>query len=286
VRLSAAGLARLRAGLLAAACFAAGGACAAGAAACASAPKTGGAVLTADEEYRLGREAYDKGHWGSAAEHLNRLVLNYPEDDRVVAARFLLGQANFKSGEYPSAAQDFERFQQDFPADTLADDALYWAGRSYEAESLNPELDQSDTQRAVSEYTDLARQYPSSPLAAEAQQRITELRARLAAKEYMNARYYFKQKLWKATEIYVKSLIEAYPESSYVAPAYLMLVRAYEAQGKQEDAQRIRETLIEQFPDSPEARQVEAAHSAGQAREAPGASAPAVLGAGGGGETR
>lgn len=223
-------------------------------AACASAPPS--EILPPDREYRLAKEAFDAGRYTDAADHFNRLVLNYPDSEHAIEARYLLGQANFHNEEYPSAAQDFERFQQDFPADSLADDALYWAGRSYEAQSLKPQLDQGDTQRAISSFTELRRQYPNSSFAGEAEERIAALRERLAEKEYMNARYYFKQKLWKATEIYVKTLIEDYPQSRYVAPAYLMLVRAYEAQGKNEDAGRMRETLLEQFPDSPEAAEV------------------------------
>jgi outer membrane assembly lipoprotein YfiO len=214
------------------------------------------AVLPEDEEYRLGMEAYERQDYGRAVEHLNRLVLNYPESEHTVRARYFLGQANFRLEEYPSAAQDFERFQRDFPTDSLADDALYWAGRSYEEQSLKPQLDQADTRRAISSYSDLTRQYPDSPLAGEAQERSSVLRERLAQKEFLNAQYYFKQKHWKATEIYVRSLIEEFPQSSFVAPAYLILYRSYEAQGKDEDAGRIRETLMEQFPDSPEASQL------------------------------
>jgi outer membrane protein assembly factor BamD len=249
-------------------------------AACGSAHRA--AVLGADEEYGQAMEAYERERWGTAAEHLNRLVLNYPDDERTPLARYLLGQADFHLEEYPSAAQDFERFQRDFPADSLADDALYWAGRAYEAQSLRPELDQSDTQRAISSYTELRRQYPTSPFADEADQRMRTLRDRLAEKEFMNARYYFRQKLWKATEIYVTSLIEQYPESSYVAPAYLMLLRAYEALGRPEDARRVRDTLLEQFPDSPEARQ-----AGGKGGESQGsASSTAASPPGGPGESR
>jgi outer membrane protein assembly factor BamD len=224
------------------------------AAACGSAPRA--EVLSADEEFSAGMDAFSRERWSTAAEHLNRLVLNYPDDPRAAEGRYLLGQANFHNEEYPSAAQDFERFQQDFPTDSLADDALYWAGRSHEAQALKPELDQAETQRAVNEYGELRRQYPASPFGDEAQERVRRLRDRLAEKEYLTARYYFKQRLYKATEIYVRSLIEQYPESSYVAPAYLILAQAYQAQGREDDAQRIRDTLIEQFPDSPEARQV------------------------------
>jgi outer membrane protein assembly factor BamD len=249
---------------------------------CASAPHA--AILPADEEYTQGMEAFGRERWSNAAEHLNRLVLNYPDDPRAAQARYLLGQANFHSEEYPSAAQDFERFQQDFPADSLADDALYWAGRSHEAQALKPELDQSETQRALSEYSELRRQYPASPFGDEARDRVRLLRDRLAAKEYLIARYYFKQELYKATEIYVRSLIEQYPESSYVAPAYLILAQAYQAQGRVDDAQRIRDTLIEQFPDSPEARQV-----GGTPRESGGTSSAATAASpqsGGTGEAR
>ena len=225
-----------------------------GAAACASTPAS--EVLPPEEEYRSGLDAYQRERWGDAAEHFNRLVLNYPDSEHVVEARYLLGRANFELEEYPSAAQDFERFQQDFPTDSLADDALYWAGRAYEAESLKPQLDQGDTQRAISSYTELLRQYPGTPHAAEAGERIASLRERLAEKAFLNAEYYFKQERWTATEIYARHLIEEYPQSRYVAPAYLILARAYAALGRGEDARRIQETLLEQFPDSPEADDV------------------------------
>ncbi|MBA2564452.1 MAG: outer membrane protein assembly factor BamD [Gemmatimonadetes bacterium] len=224
------------------------------AAGCASAPTLD--VLPADEEYTLGTAAYAEGDYGEAAERLNRLVLNYPEDPRVPEVRYLLGQANFRIQEYPSAAQDFERFQGDFPNDSLADDALYWAGRAYEAQSLKPQLDQADTRRAISSYSDLVRQYSSSGHAADAEARTAALRERLAEKEMLNVRYYFKHELWKATEIYARSLIEEYPQSAQVAAAYLILLRTYEAQGKAEDAARVRQVLLDQFPQSPEAEQV------------------------------
>lgn len=221
---------------------------------CASAPTV--EVLPPGEEFRLGNEAYARGDYARAAEHFNRLVLNHPDDANVLEARYLLAQANFQVEEYPSAAQDFERFQRDYPADTLADDALYWAGRAYEAQSLKPQLDQADTQRAISSYGDLLRQYPASGWAEEARTRTAALRERLAEKEFLNVRFYFRQKLWKATEIYARSLIEQFPQSSFVAPTYLMLVRTYEAQGREEDARRVREALEAQFPDSPEAAEV------------------------------
>ena len=222
--------------------------------ACASTPPN--EVLPASDEYRRGREAFDRGDFHDAITHLNRLVLNYPEDENVVEARYLLGLANFETEEYPSAAQDFERFQSDYPADSLADDALYWAGRSYEAQSLKPELDQSDTRRAISSYTDLLRQYPGSEHVEDAEGRVAELRERLAEKDYMNARFYSRQELWEAAEIYARSLIEEFPQSSWVAPAYLVLLRSFEAQGKSVEAAAARETLLDQFPESPEAAEV------------------------------
>jgi outer membrane protein assembly factor BamD len=222
--------------------------------ACASAPTN--EVLPAAEEYERGREAFGRGDFHDAITYLNRLVLNYPEDGHVVEARYLLGLANYEVEEYPTAAQDFERFQTDYPADSLADDALYWAGRSYEAQSLEPPLDQSDTRRAISSYTDLVRQYPGSEHASDADARVAALRERLAEKEYMNTRFYARQELWEATEIYARSLIEEYPQSKWVAPAYLLLLRAFEAQGKTAEAAAARETLLEQFPESPEATEV------------------------------
>ena len=211
------------------------------------------AVLPADDEYGRGAQAYADGNWGRAAEHLNRFVLNYAADPRVAEARYMLGQANFHLEEYPSAAQDFERFQTDFPADTLADDALYWAARSYEEQSLKPQLDQADTRRAISSYEALVSQYPASALGEEARERLRTLRDRLAEKEFQALQYYFDQQLWKATEIYARALIEEYPQSRHIAPAYLMLLRAYDAQGRVDDARRVRDALLEQFPDSPEA---------------------------------
>lgn len=220
--------------------------------ACASTGET--PILPPDEQYARGVELYEDGKYREAIQMLQAFTFNYPQDPRVVDARWLAAEAYVGAEDWATAAQEYLNFQRDAPRDARAAEALFQAARAYEEVSLRPELDQRDTQRAQGIYDRVIAEYPSSDFVTQARERRARLRDKLAEKEYLNAEFYFDHEDWRGAEIYVTRLIELYPDSSWLPAAYALLARARCAQGLEQDAGRAFRALIDLYPDSSAAR--------------------------------
>ncbi len=119
-------------------------------AACASTPSN--RVLPPDEQYQRAQEAYGRGEYRDAVSAFQTFSFNYPQDPRVVDARWLTAESYFAIEDWATAAQEYLNFQRDFMREPRAAEALFKAGRSYQEMSLRPELDQRDTERAINIY--------------------------------------------------------------------------------------------------------------------------------------
>lgn len=225
-------------------------------AACASRGGLDG-VLSADEQYSRAVERFENGDYTDAITDLQAFAFNYPQDPRVIEARWLMARAYLESEDWATAAQELLNFVRDFPREGRAAEALFQAGIAYQRMSLRPELDQRDTERAINVYDRLLREYPASDIAAEARERRGQLRAKLAEKAYLNGEFYFDNEAYEAAETYLFDLISTFPDTPWVAPAYALLARTYCAWGRIDRAAEMTGVLREQFSDTSAAREVE-----------------------------
>lgn len=207
-------------------------------------------VLSADEQYAQALEAYEGGDYAKAIADFRTFTFNYPQDVRVIDARWLTAEAYYKSEDWATAAQEYLNFQRDLPREGRADDALYQAGMGYQNMSLRPELDQGDTRRALGVFERLLTEYPASERAADAREHREELRNKLAEKVYLNAEFYFDNEDYKAAEIYLVDLIENHADSDWLPAGYALLAATLCEQGLSDRAATAYARLRESFPDS------------------------------------
>lgn len=223
--------------------------------ACASSGESG--VLPADEQFQAATRLYEDGQYDRAVGAFQAFVFNYPQDSRVPEARWLAADSYYRMEDWATAAQEYLNYQRDFPRGERAAEAIYQAGRSYQEMSLRPELDQRDTERAINVYDRLLVEYPSSEFAAEARERVDELRNKLAEKTYLNAEFYFDHEDFEAAEIYLADLIATYPQTDWMPAGYALLARTFCAQGLTDRSADVVARLRESYPDSEAARETE-----------------------------
>jgi outer membrane protein assembly factor BamD len=226
-----------------------------GAAACASTGETG--ILPADEQFQTATRFYEDGQYDRAVGAFQAFVFNYPQDSRVPEARWLAAESYYRMEDWATAAQEYLNYQRDFPREDRAAEGIYQAGRAYQEMSLRPELDQRDTERAINVYDRLLVEYPSSEFAAEARERVNELRNKLAEKLYLNAEFYFDHEDFEAAEIYLADLIAMFPQTDWMPAGYALLARTFCAQGLADRAADVIARLRETYPDSEAAREAD-----------------------------
>ena len=211
-------------------------------------------VLSASDQYALGERLFEEGEYRDAIAALQTFAFNYPQDPRIADARWLTARAHYQIEDWPTTAQEFLNFQRDYPREERAAEALFLAGRAFQHMSLRPELDQRDTERAINVYDRLLREYPRSAFDEDARRRRSNLRDKLAEKDYLNGAFYFGNEDYAAAEIYLTEVIARFPDSAWAAPAYGLLARTHCERGRDDRAAEILRVLREQFPDSAAAR--------------------------------
>jgi len=219
--------------------------------------------LPADELYRIGLQKFENRDWGGAIEALQRFVYADPAAARVDSAQLLTGEAYFNQSQYLTAASEFLRLAQDRPAGRLADLARYRACESYCELSPRPELDQEFTEQAIVECRSVALLYPGSPYAELALRRVEELTNKIARKYYLNGVYYLRRKAYDSAIVYLEYMVETFPGSAVEPEALLKLYEAYVKLGYTDEADRARDRLLRDYPDSPEAGKLSGNQSVG-----------------------
>jgi outer membrane protein assembly factor BamD len=214
-------------------------------------------VLTADEQYARALQLFEDEEFPDAISALQTFTFNYPQDPRIIEARWLIARIYYDTEDWATAAQEFLDFQRDYPSHERAAEAVFLAGRSFQRMSLRPELDQRDTERAINVYDRLLREYPGSAFEEEARERRSQLRNKLAEKAYINGEFYFDNEVYDGAELYLTNVIRDFPDSDWLAPAYALLARTYCEWGRLDKAVEMQRVLHDQFPEASATREVE-----------------------------
>jgi outer membrane protein assembly factor BamD len=214
-----------------------------------------------DELYAVGREAYNRRNWQQAMDALQRFLFQDPGHVKADSAQFLIADSYYNQKQYLTAAAEFMRLAQSRPAGPLAHASRFRACEAYAQLSPRPELDQEYTFEAIDQCRSVSLLYPGSPYADRADQVVRELGDKLALKAYLNAEYYYKRKAFDSAIVYLRHLLDTYRGTAVEPRALFMLYESYTRLGYAQEALEIRDRLLRDFPDSPEARSVRPAGS-------------------------
>lgn len=224
--------------------------------ACASSPDNP-EPISPDDQWEEATALFEDGKYREAIAAFQAFTLNFPQDPRATEARWMAAESYFGASDWATAALEYLNYQRDHSRDARAAEALLKAGRSYQRMSLRPELDQTDTRRAVNVYERVMSEYPGTEEAEEARERRERLRDKLAEKVYLNAEYYFDNEAYRAAEVYLEDLITLYTDTAWLPAGYALLAQTFCAQGIADRASEAYRLLLETYPESRAALEVE-----------------------------
>ncbi len=212
---------------------------------------------TNEQLYHESLRQFRARHYDNAVAGFERLTVNLPARDTLFPlSLYYLGRAHQAKNEWLLAAQTYTRLAETFPTDTLADDALYEAGRSYAKLWRKPSLDAQYGETAVNTLRTMVSLYPNSPLVPAAQREIARLTEWFAVKTYENGMHYFRRKMYDSGIIYFKEVLDRYPNTPTARRAMLRLAQAYRAINYREDVAEMCAALHRSYPGDGEVREV------------------------------
>ena len=216
---------------------------------------------SAEEAFNRGLALYERGRYERAAEAFQRALEFSRAGEWADDAQLYLARAYAGNKEYILAASEFSRFSEIYRNDPRREQAEYERALAYYEMSPGYELDQSNTERAVQQFANFMERFPNSALVPQAEARVTELREKMAHKQYETAKLYERRGLWEAAALSYEEVFDAYPDTEWADDALVGAMAAYiefsDLSIRQRQAERLERAvenyrrLVQVFPDSP-----------------------------------
>jgi outer membrane protein assembly factor BamD len=211
--------------------------------------------------YEKGHAQMVKGHWSSATEVYKRLVAQYPYGPYTEQALVETAYAQFKGGLNDDAISTIDRFIRTYPTHRNIAYLYYLRGlvnsnrdtiflqRVWSLDASRRDL--STPEQAYNDFKIVTDRYASSRYAADARNRMVELRNLFARHELDVALYYLRRGAYVSAADRATSMLETYPQAANQYDAVAILAEAYTRLGNKalaDDARRVLEQNDPQHP--------------------------------------
>src|SRR6056297_283926 len=213
---------------------------------------------TLEVAFSKAKAQYDEENWSEAARAFETVVSIGRGTDLGQQAQYLLAESYFNSRRYLLAASEYDRYASFYPRSELREDVDFKAALCYYRLSPRYRLDQSYTRQALERFRLFNSRYPNSDRVVDSSDYITQLRNKLARKQYESAEFYRRTDRFSAAIVYYDLVLDNYPESQWAEQALVDKIEAYilyadnsipaSQLGRYESAITSYETYLQLFP--------------------------------------
>ena len=201
-------------------------------------------------KYEYAKKAFEQKKYAQASTILTDLVTVFKGTDKAEESLYLLGLSYYENQDYISAGSYFKTYYTHYPKGQYTELARFYAGYGYYLDSPDPQLDQTDTYKAIEELQAFLDYFPKSDRVSIAQNAIFELQDKLVLKELQNAQLYYNLgnymgNNYESAVIVARNAIKDYPYSKYKEQLELLILKAR----FQEASQSVEEKKVERFRD-------------------------------------
>lgn len=166
----------------------------------------------------------------------------------------------YYQNDYMNAENLFKSFLEIFPNSTKAEEADYMRSYCFYKQSPKPELDQTNTIKAVGMMQTFINTHPGSARIKEANEIIDICRVKLETKDRKSAQLYYDLGQFRAAGVAYTALLDIYPESMKADEYKLMIIKSYyhfaELSVEEKQTERFEQVItecnefVDRFPDS------------------------------------
>lgn len=197
-------------------------------------------------------------NYGEAIKVLKDLLQEYPDSPERVEALLLLANCHFLFNEYQEAKFHYQRFIELYPAHPKSDQAMYYRALCDFNMMDLATRDQTPTENALRGFQKLIDEHPDSPYAQKARDKKRVCLEKLAHNQMEIARFYYRTSSYISAINRFKTLIDKYPEQTFIDEAIFLLGESYYNEQNFEDARKFYAQLVKKYPRSPFVRSARA----------------------------
>ena len=200
--------------------------------------------------YNLALAELDKGDYAESVALFNEVERQHPYSEWARRSALMSAFASYQARDYDQSIATAQRFISLNPAADDAAYAYYLIAVSYFDQIVDVGRDQNTTELSKAALTDVARRFPDSDYARDANLKLDMVQDQLAGKEMEIGRWYLRRNQHLAAVNRFKTVVKDYETTGHAAEALHRLVETYLSLGLRQDALAAGAVLGYNYPDS------------------------------------
>jgi outer membrane protein assembly factor BamD len=158
-----------------------------------------------------------------AIEIFRTIVEKTPYSEYAPQAQYKLGVLFYQLGRYDEARDAFQKLVDNYPESKWALPAKYQLAIVTAKGSMGPDYDASSIKEARRRLDEFIKANPQVEISSQAKDYLKELKEKEAKKNFDIAKFYEKQKKYKAAKIYYELVLKKFPDTDYAQQAEVRL---------------------------------------------------------------
>ena len=151
------------------------------------------------------------------------VIKDAPYGKYAAISQYKIGLYLKEKGMYQEARDEFEKTMNDYPNSEWAQASKFQIAMADTSRASDAQHEQKVTGVAMEEFDQFVKAHPDSQLTPEAKTQMTRLKEKEAENSFVIAKFYEKQKNFKAARIYYKEVLNKYEDTSWGQKAQAQL---------------------------------------------------------------
>ncbi len=209
---------------------------------------------------RMAEQFFAKKKYSKAQQVYEDIMPYYKTGKEFEDIYYKYAYCAYYQGDFLNAEHLFKSYLEIFPNSPKAEEVDYMRAYSFFKQSPKPELDQTNTMKAMGMMQTFMNTHPGSARNKEATEIIDICRKKLEIKDYQSAKLYYDLGQFRAAGVAFTTLLNGYPESLRGDEYKLMVIKSYyrfaELSVEEKKVERFEQVINEcneftdRFPDS------------------------------------
>ena len=179
------------------------------------------------DAYREGVKALEEGDVLFAAKKFNEAEILFPQSEWAPKSILMAAYSYYVQDYYYDAISELDRFIKNYPKDERLNYAHFLLAMCYYEQIVDEKKDLGPLLNAQTEFKFVIKNYPNSDFALDSKFKLDFINDVLASKEIYLGRYYIKKEKWIAAINRFKQVVEHYDSTAYIEEALHRLVELH-----------------------------------------------------------